>query len=851
MLDELIQNQNNLQNGQPHSSICAYNHWNKYLVLIEDIENIAIKKFKVKFLNQLSFINLNKAVFTQNNPIDILSKRLNELQTILTTFLEIDGVYNLNWSWSDWSKHSIAASVLQMANQKQLDLLDPKSKKYKSFNNWTKKYDLLKHKLNIAETLVENWKIKPKFNQIDALLDELKNIKPNFFNKFKKSNVKIAFKNYKLKVSSNQQLVVLNQLKNYYQLKHQFEEIKLKLKHHLNILNPDIEINQLMAMRQKLETNSHQQYVFLLEHQYSLQLIQDLHQLQPKIQKANQIKRFLFYQFEDISIKDLKRQINLIKQDLPLYNYYLPEIKQFLGLPSDVLNFIKQNSLTSHQLNGLVLYNTYNHLLKFEPYLKDISGQKILDNFKLLKQAKSNKNKQLVDEIIKNKKNHWQEIEQLLLTPSSKLKPAKKTLKKQYKQSKKIIYHESVKQQQHLPIKSLIEQTSPLIFNVLPLWIMNPLTIAESLPCEKDMFDVVIFDEASQIPLEDSLPAVFRAKKIIVVGDNKQMPPSQFFTHAKETVSLLMEAEVNLHTTMLTTHYRSHHPKLMEFSNVQFYDNELNYFPPATIEPPFTINYVKKGRFENGKNIIEAKEVALTYQQYLKKGKKDVGIVAFSKEQEQAIQQQIKALNLPNNDELLIRNLENTQGIEKEYMIISIGYGFTKEGKFRQHFGPLNQAYGANRLNVMLTRAQKQITVCTSIKPTDFKFSDNNGVNLLKDFLQFVEQNHQTIVPQPELYLFQIINNWLKNLCANQNLDIKYYQAVNGQMINAFIDKTNQKILLIDPCLNKNETKDIYTLLDVLQERFSKVKVALSKDYFENETRFKTDVIKFFVGETH
>jgi hypothetical protein len=279
-------------------------------------------------------------------------------------------------------------------------MLDPNSKKYNSFNTWSKKYDLLKHKLELSQKLVENWRIKPKVNQIEDLIDELNHYKPSFLNRFKTFKAKLVFKNYKQNISTKQQIKVLYQLKDYYQLQYQFDEVKLKLKHNLGILNPDIEINQLMAMRQKLEANSHQQYVFLLEHPHSLQLIEDLHQLQPKIQQANQIKRFLFFQLENMSIDELYQMIKKIEKDLLHYNYYLPEIKKYLSLPTDVLNFVKHNSNSVKELTGLVIFHTYNSLLKFETHLKDIKGSDLQLNFKKLKDFKAKKNKQIIDEII-------------------------------------------------------------------------------------------------------------------------------------------------------------------------------------------------------------------------------------------------------------------------------------------------------------------------------------------------------------------------------------------------------------------------------------------------------------------
>ena len=402
------------------------------------------------------------------------------------------------------------------------------------------------------------------------------------------------------------------------------------------------------------------------------------------------------------------------------------------------------------------------------------------------------------------------------------------------------MYHESAKQQQYLPVKKLLSETTPHLFSMFKVWMMNPLTISERLLCEPNLFDVVIFDEASQIPLEDGLPAVFRAKQIVVVGDSKQMPPSRFFSSQTNTHSLLQEAEINLKSTMLTMHYRSRHPQLMTFSNQYFYDNELSYFPPSTANIPIKLIKVN-GKFNKGINKEEANAIAVYYKQLVLNQQKNIAIIAFSAEQEQAIIKAIQIMQLPENPQLTIRNLENTQGIEKEVVLISIGYAYNDEGIFRQQFGPLNQTYGANRLNVMLTRAKSQMVVFTSVSGSDFKLSTNRGVQLLKAFIDYAEKSQTYTTNQPTEFLQKHVFNLLK-----ENKTCHYYDAVYGQNIECFIDLTQHKILLINPGLNPNDHKDIYTILSVLKERFKAVKVLLASDYFENTQRFNDEVLNFF-----
>lgn len=156
------------------------------------------------------------------------------------------------------------------------------------------------------------------------------------------------------------------------------------------------------------------------------------------------------------------------------------------------------------------------------------------------------------------------------------------------------------------------------------------------------------------------------------------------------------------------------------------------------------------------------------------------------------------------------------------------------------NFGPINQDYGANRLNVLLTRAKQSMTVVTSVKSNDFKLSDNRGVQLLKDFLLYAEQNDKSKETEPDYFLLRYIKTTLKGK------NVTFYKAINGLSVNCFIQHSTQKILLIDPALQPNENKDIYTILNVLDNRFKSIKVLLTHDYWHNKERFTTDVLTFF-----
>jgi len=843
LLSHLTEHQVKLTRQSTSCSIPNYKLWQNYLEFIEDLEDISVSKFGCQSISDLPFLHFNKAVFLDLNPLQKIETRLFELKSNLKQVISVLNKLNLDWNWHQISKHCLTASVLNMANTAQLDLLDNTSKKYKSFDTWTKKYELIQNKLKTSTELCSKWKIKPKLSEIDELIEQLTiNQSKKWFSFFKPSKIDSVFKNYNGDLSNNLKLKSLNELKQFYELSSTLTEIKIKLKHNLNLLNPDIDINHILQLRQKLQSLSSNEYIYLLEQNNSLELIEKLHQLHPQIQQSNQIVKYIFSNYSIHNIADTLSKIESVNQHDVDYIYYLPEIKKTLNLPSELLNYISSSHTKVEQMTNEVVYFNYQNEVKFNPVLKHLNSTEFELNFKALKLKNSKKSNNQIETISTFWIAKWKRIEELLNTPTSKLKEPEKSQKKHYKLAKRTIFHELAKQQQHLPIKHLVEQTNHSIFDLQPVWMMNPLSIAENLPCDANLFDLVIFDEASQIPLEDSIPAVYRAKKIIVVGDSKQMPPSQFFSSSTETVTLLNQAESVFKSHLLTWHYRSEHPKLIQFSNHHFYDNELNYFPPTSAKNPIESVFVENGLFNEGVNTIEAKVVTERYLNLLKTGTKSIGIIAFSKTQELEIKSQIEALNLVKNDQLLIRNLENSQGIETDIIIISIGYGFNKDGNFRMNFGPLNQEFGANRLNVLLTRAKQKMIVVSSVKPTDFKLSDTRGVSLLKQFLTFILQENQTKSTTPIHFLHKKI----ATILDYKNISYSFNSAVNGLAVNCFIQHDTTKILVLDPSLNSNENRDIYTLLSVINDRFKEVKILLSTDYLENSKRFEKEVIQFF-----
>ena len=341
-----------------------------------------------------------------------------------------------------------------------------------------------------------------------------------------------------------------------------------------------------------------------------------------------------------------------------------------------------------------------------------------------------------------------------------------------------ILTHEANKKKAIMPIRKVFEQIPDLLFSIKPCVLMSPVSVATYLKYKTNLFDVVIFDEASQIFPWDAIGSISRAKSAIIVGDSKQMPPSNFFMsgtsfdeedkydeyeeNAKDFESILDLATAVFPQKMLNWHYRSKSESLIAFSNHNFYNDKLVTFPSSHIDNDnfgIKFHYVANGVFVNRVNLQEANAVAdLVYESLLKYPKMSIGVVCFSISQQSLLEDVIddrrrknpvfdKMLLENTNEPFFIKNLETVQGDERDIIIFSIGYGKDSSGFFRMNFGPLNKEGGERRLNVAITRAKYSVHVVSSIKYSDIDLSrtSSKGATLLKDYLFIAEKGVKNI----------------------------------------------------------------------------------------------------------
>ncbi len=336
------------------------------------------------------------------------------------------------------------------------------------------------------------------------------------------------------------------------------------------------------------------------------------------------------------------------------------------------------------------------------------------------------------------------------------------------------------KKSKHLPIRQLVQRLPTLLPKLKPCLLMSPLSVAQYLEAGHALFDVVIFDEASQIPVWDAVGAIARGKQLVCVGDPKQLPPTSFFQHVdnddegidedgtQDLESILDEClGIGLPTLGLDWHYRSRHESLIAFSNATYYDNRLITFPsPVTDDRAVRLERVR-GVYDRGgsrTNRAEADAIVEAIERHYldpESRKRSLGVVTFNQAQQILIENLLDARRRVSikldqaiaeavSEPLFIKNLENVQGDERDVIYFSVTYGPDAAGKVALNFGPLNLEGGQRRLNVAVSRARQGVIIYSTLMPEQIDLSRvrATGVRDLKKYLDFAIRGPRALVEQ-------------------------------------------------------------------------------------------------------
>ncbi|TNE56150.1 MAG: DUF4011 domain-containing protein [Bacteroidetes bacterium] len=618
------------------------------------------------------------------------------------------------------------------SGKKYFDLFNDKSK-LKRFQNLRKKYLHAQESFKLLDEEKKRWKKTPSATELQSWKIQLQH-KNWFVRKRIEKQIKALYRGENILAQK-----ALDHLEHCLEQERDFIELRQKLRS-IGVEDPDTELSLVSYVLEKInswESNELNDIMELSEGEKNklIQLSLSLGQFHKKLSRTLQLN-----EQESIS-----QQLNFISENFANLWKHRELLKELS--PESYKLFSK--SKDQEQMEQIVLKSHWVQFSSLYPELAEFNGKQLYQSLDKIISSQEKEQGDFAAKIIQQTATRFRYFEQLLLTPARQLSEKEKELKKRLRSGKAILVKEFAKSRQHRSIRELMaSEAQEWIRLICPVFLCTPVTVSRNFELEADLFECLIVDEASQLALPKIISSLFRSQRLLVAGDSQQMAPSSYFGGAYESVDLLHQARFYLKQSPLRHHYRSKHNALISFSNRHFYDNELLVFPEApnsSGKEARTLHYVPRGIYENRMNVGEAKRLSEELEKIIHQPE-SIGIVAFSEQQLKCIQDQVPSEiwtafeQKTERDGSFFKALEQVQGEECDILLISLGYAKDPAGKFHLRFGPINQEHGSKRLNVLLTRAIREIHFFCSVRSEDFRISNNDGVNLLRRYIQALEQ---------------------------------------------------------------------------------------------------------------
>jgi superfamily I DNA and/or RNA helicase/predicted DNA-binding WGR domain protein len=821
-------------------------HYNQWLEFGQAITQLGIALEESGAEPQLAkhpFSNLGVPVIKADNPFALMENLVGHSYNSIQQISEIIAQHNIPAEHAEGLKNIknlIQDSVVleTLAQSRNLQLVDTSNTEAKEFDNAYQEYRQFQN--SYQQVLDRNKKWVNKFDQqeVEQALQLAQKHEKSFFSFFngnwrrlkKQLKQSYDFSAHNIKPGFS---FILEQLQEEYREQEKVTHTKSELQNKYHVENIDATYVGIEVLRRK---QGDKEIDFLLQHPKSNELVIRLSKLNNLLHQLElQLKQCL-YGFEGKRISQIKDEIATINSNADTLKDLLPSLRRFSELPESLQKLIRTLPLTPLQAEAAMANKTLESLFNSNLPFSAMNQKTLEEAVQEIEKCYKELLKLNSDYIRAERRQKFLRHYDLTNTSVSVLSPEQKQLKKEYVEGRRILEHEMSKTMRYKSIRELASNESGKVLkDIKPVWLMSPLSVSDSLPLNSNFFDVVIFDEASQITLEEGIPALFRAPQTIIVGDDKQMPPSNFFnTKAEdpedlETIdnekedeilsadadSLLVQGSRKLNSTMLSWHYRSRYETLISYSNHAFYGANLLTIPDKTIHhdskvlleidqpedglknasrlltDSISFHYLFNSIYEARSNINEAKYIAnLTKQLLSDNVKETIGIVAFSQEQQGVIEEAIdnlaatdkifeetleKAYNRKDEGQftgLFVKNLENVQGDERDIIIMSVCYGHDSNKKMLMNFGPINRKGGEKRLNVIFSRAKKHMAIISSIRHHHITNDYNDGANYFKRFLQYAEMVSTGNMSTARTILDSLIGGEQKNKGVTNEISI-------------------------------------------------------------------------------
>ena len=716
--------------------------------------------------------------------------------------------------------------------------------------SWADDLNKIKSKLNTFKITTNNTILKDSINN----LIELKKLLTKIENDDKKGQYYFneTWKSYKSNVSElNHQLEDIKKFKRLYNSQF-FSDNTLKF------IN-NARFNELNVIYELTNTKS--------------KIIQLYDFLNNKLNFKNEL---LLEGIESVSPEKLKELMSILFNDidnLDDYRLFVQHCDKYNDNNiSEIIELIKEDRIKSECIVNLFRYTFVNNVLK------DVFKRcPILDEFNY--KLHENNLEQFKKLDLKTMKSNQVRIKEILANQRPNIaKPSKSS-------SLGILKHEMSKKRRIKPIRKLLSQTYDVISSIKPCFLMSPLSIATHLDPQifKQYFDYVIFDEASQVKIEDAWGAIARGKHYVIMGDTKQLPPTNFFDiestvdedefiYSNDLESILHFCKNIFDSKMLKWHYRSRHDSLISFSNSEFYNNKLHVFPSPIKNAEdlgLKIEYKPNTTYLRGEgscNPLEAEAVVDYVFDCVKRygHSKSIGVGTFSAKQSRIIEDVLET-KLKDNSELkeffnestegfFIKNLENIQGDERDIIIISVGYGKDQNSKFNLNFGPLNHEGGERRLNVLITRAKEQCIVFSNFKSSEMHTNDKTprSIECLKNFLHYAETGEFAPIYHTGEDFDSPFEESVYNFLTDEGYEVEKQVGCAGYKIDlAIVDKDNaNRYILAIECdgatyhsskLSRDRDRLRQEILENLGWKFHRI---WSTDWYHNRSSAKKRLVK-------
>jgi superfamily I DNA and/or RNA helicase/predicted DNA-binding WGR domain protein len=756
---------------------------------------------------------LGEAIINRDAPLEGLAARMDETERRLDDLndaLEQSGLPAEHWDTlaEIGQLLGFARRLLPLAERGLLDLLDSGGDRFAAFAKLASDFEAKRQDLENKRTKTVNWTDKlPPDDTATALALEpkvrgfLKFLNPAWWRLRKVLNARYDFSKHAVAPSWEQ---ILGDLSAEHEAANALAEVETRCARDFASSDPAA----LHADLAKLADPAAPPAVAALRQQLLSSdrgpgLVKTLAALAPGFQVLERELGELVHRGRDSSLSDLATVVRDMREEMDALPELLPALRELAATPEALRRSVRELPFTSEQLEAACARKTLEQLYREDRMLQRFDCHLLQQKLDRLAAAHRQWLEHNAGWIRAQVRRRFVEHVQISNQSATVLTPDQKLFKKSYSAGRRELEHEFGKTMRYKSIRDLAaDEPGEVVRDLKPIWLMSPLSVSDALPLDVALFDVVIFDEASQIPVEDAVPAAYRAPQVIVVGDEMQLPPTSFFSSGSsdaedeitveeegEPVSVLMDADSfltqcarNLPSTLLAWHYRSRYESLISFSNAAFYGGELYTIPdrqlaidesedllvetpaeagellPAILSRPISYVRCENSPYEDRRNSTEAAVVARLVRALLISGSKlSIGVAAFSEAQQGEIESALEALAAEDpgfgtlleaeyvreeDDQfcgLFVKNLENVQGDERDIILMSVCYAPDKGGKMRMNFGPINQRGGEKRLNVIFSRARHHMVLVSSIRHLQITNDYNDGARALRNFLHYAE----------------------------------------------------------------------------------------------------------------